>query len=609
MSEKSRPEPRSRPHPPVSEAFRCARSCGGRAARLVARYSDRRDDRPLHLEWRADRRRRGRSARHASPVAPGLRTDGHERGVRRGRVRRLRRGLRRRGRAGPHALRVGQQLPRAALDARRTNGRERRGDRDWRSAASGAGGDGPPRRVAVRVLHAGVRGQPLLRILPAGSGWLRSRVHQRQPLPLHGVSTDRRRGARSAAAKPRRPLARLCSGDLRPRPLQSSKSATGASSARPRSLASSPARPSTRTPCCSRGAPTSWCTPTSATSDGRCSWRSTPSRSSHGSRCARTKSSSGPACRSRDIEERLRAARAEHGVEVLALEALLPLFSSRLIRNRATLGGNLATGSPIGDAAPVLLTLDARVKLASARGERPVDLSDFFVGYRKTALAQGEVIVSVHLPRPLPKWQRFYKVSKRVLDDISTRGRRLRARPRRRTAGSSACASPTAASPRPRCAPLPSSNKRRAGHGRQRRWRSCSTGSRASGRRCPTPAASAAYRAALGTQAPRTLLLRNDDLWRGRSVTDRPASGPEESRAKVHWEPIVGQPVSHESAEAHVTGRAKYVDDLWPLLPRLAHAWPVVAPHTHARVLSVDARGGARASRRARRPDRRRRAR
>jgi xanthine dehydrogenase large subunit len=72
-------------------------------------------------------------------------------------------------------------------------------------------------------------------------------------------------------------------------------------------------------------------------------------------------------------------------------------------------------------------------------------------------------------------------------------------------------------------------------------------------------------------------------------VTDRPASGPAENRANVHWEPIVGQPVSHESAEAHVTGRAKYVDDLWPLLPRLAHAWPVVAPYTHARVLSVDA--------------------
>ncbi len=102
------------------------------------------------------------------------------------------------------------------------------------------------------------------------------------------------------------------------------------------------------------------------------------------------------------------------------LAQLWPLFSSRLIRNRATLGGNLATASPIGDSPPALLALDAEVTLASAQGERRLPLSQFFLGYRKTALAPNEIIVSVHLPRPLPAVQRFYKVSKRVLDDIST---------------------------------------------------------------------------------------------------------------------------------------------------------------------------------------------
>jgi xanthine dehydrogenase large subunit len=71
-------------------------------------------------------------------------------------------------------------------------------------------------------------------------------------------------------------------------------------------------------------------------------------------------------------------------------------------------------------------------------------------------------------------------------------------------------------------------------------------------------------------------------------VSDRPAAGPEGSLARVPLEPVVGRAVSHESAEAHVTGRAKYVDDLWPSMPRLVHAWPVVAHHTHARVLSID---------------------
>ena len=99
---------------------------------------------------------------------------------------------------------------------------------------------------------------------------------------------------------------------------------------------------------------------------------------------------------------------------------LLPLFSSRLIRNRATLGGNLATASPIGDAAPALLALDAELELVSRRGTRRLPLSQFFVGYRRNALAPGELIRALHLSCPQPAMQRFYKVSKRAHDDIST---------------------------------------------------------------------------------------------------------------------------------------------------------------------------------------------
>jgi xanthine dehydrogenase small subunit len=102
------------------------------------------------------------------------------------------------------------------------------------------------------------------------------------------------------------------------------------------------------------------------------------------------------------------------------LTALLPLFSSRLIRNRATLGGNLQTASPIGDAAPCLLALDAELSLSSEHGVRRLPLADFFVGYRKTALRSRELIASVHVPLPQADQQRFYKVGKRMLDDIST---------------------------------------------------------------------------------------------------------------------------------------------------------------------------------------------
>lgn len=98
----------------------------------------------------------------------------------------------------------------------------------------------------------------------------------------------------------------------------------------------------------------------------------------------------------------------------------LPLFASPLIRNRATLGGNLATASPIGDGAPLLLALDARVKIANLDGERFVALADFFKGYRDTHLGRGEVLVSIHIPKPFLSHARFFKVAKRRMDDIST---------------------------------------------------------------------------------------------------------------------------------------------------------------------------------------------
>jgi len=98
----------------------------------------------------------------------------------------------------------------------------------------------------------------------------------------------------------------------------------------------------------------------------------------------------------------------------------LDLFASPPIRNRATLGGNLATASPIGDAAPLLLALDASLHIVGAAGPRVLGLASFFTGYRKTALRRGEIMRSIEIPKPLAAFVRFYKVAKRRLDDIST---------------------------------------------------------------------------------------------------------------------------------------------------------------------------------------------
>lgn len=114
-----------------------------------------------------------------------------------------------------------------------------------------------------------------------------------------------------------------------------------------------------------------------------------------------------------DVQRRLDGA-------VPLLDELFPLFASQLIRNAATLGGNLGTGSPIGDTAPALLALDAELILASPRGKRMVALADYFTGYRQSLRAPDEIILAVRIPTPVLPLGRFYKVAKRKFDDISS---------------------------------------------------------------------------------------------------------------------------------------------------------------------------------------------
>jgi xanthine dehydrogenase small subunit len=102
------------------------------------------------------------------------------------------------------------------------------------------------------------------------------------------------------------------------------------------------------------------------------------------------------------------------------LDDLFPQFASRLIRNGATLGGNLGTASPIGDAPPVLLALGASLVLASAGGEREVELADYFTGYRRCVKRPDELIKTVRVPLPLAPLTAFHKIAKRRFDDISS---------------------------------------------------------------------------------------------------------------------------------------------------------------------------------------------
>ncbi|WP_341947300.1 FAD binding domain-containing protein [Microbacterium sp. LWH11-1.2] len=114
-----------------------------------------------------------------------------------------------------------------------------------------------------------------------------------------------------------------------------------------------------------------------------------------------------------EVEKRL-------GGAVPLLAKLFPQFASRLIRNRATFGGNLGTGSPIGDTPPALLALGARLVLASVDGEREVELAEYFTGYRQTIRRPDELIRAVRIPLPLASVTAFHKIAKRRFDDISS---------------------------------------------------------------------------------------------------------------------------------------------------------------------------------------------
>ena len=262
------------------------------------------------------------------------------------------------------------------------------------------------------------------------------------------------------------------------------------------------------------------------------------------------------------------------GDEYPELRDMLLVFGSRQIRNRATLGGNLVTASPIGDSAPVLLALDARVVLASATGERILPIDEFFVSYRKTALQPAEILKSIIIPRfsPNESWRRrFYKVSKRREMDISTVAGCFAVRMKgdgtieyARLAFAGIAAMPV----------------------RARETEKALIGKRVETfaevlpilAREFTPISdvrgSAAYRQQLVSSLVRKFFTDDEEPAAERGIEHTPESDE-------NWTP-------HESAHKHVSGEAIYVDD--EAQPRkMLEVWPVGSPHAHARILRRDA--------------------
>ena len=104
-----------------------------------------------------------------------------------------------------------------------------------------------------------------------------------------------------------------------------------------------------------------------------------------------------------------------------ALSDILKGFGSLQIRSLATLGGNIGSGSPVGDTLPVLMAYCATVLLSSVHGNREISLTEFIRGYRQTDLGPDELIRALKIPYlSSSQLVRAYKVSKRPDVDIST---------------------------------------------------------------------------------------------------------------------------------------------------------------------------------------------
>ena len=398
----------------------------------------------------------------------------------------------------------------------------------------------------------------------------------RQPVPLHRLPPDPRRRLRARRARRRRPVCRAAGrrpAGRRPTRLDGTTGTFARPAISPRRW---PCWPSTRTPSSSPGPPTGASRSTSAAP-------APPSRSA---------STGCPSCATLSVGEdtvEIGAALSLSEVEralagrIPLLDKMFPQFASRLIRNGATIGGNLGTGSPIGDTPPALLALEAVVVLASADGDREVPLADYFTGYRQTVKRAGELIRAVRIPLPLSEVTAFHKIAKRRFDDISSVAVGFALDLRDGVVAKARIGLGGVAATPIRALATEAALEGRAwsADGRPRGGRRDARRRHADGRpprQRGIPHGDARHGAA---QAAR----RDRDPAGGRSMSalsERPANA------------VVGQEIPHEAAALHVTGDALYTDDLAVRTHGILHAHPVQAPHAHALVTRLDTGTGAR---------------
>ncbi|KAJ2863669.1 hypothetical protein GGH94_003443 [Coemansia aciculifera] len=291
---------------------------------------------------------------------------------------------------------------------------------------------------------------------------------------------------------------------------------------------------------------------------------------------------------------------AQRTQSLAALRENLRYFAGNQIRNVATIAGNIVTASPISDLNPVFLAAGATLTLASASGERCVPISEFFLGYRRTAMQPGEVLVAVTVPfNAEGEVIRAFKQAKRKDDDIAivTCGLRVRVDESQRVVD--------AAFAYGGVAPTTVLARAAAEAAVGGTWGDRSVLDRVLGA-CQqelqldyaVPGGMAEYRTALTTSfllkfwavscSALRIACAESLLAHELGDEERVVSKARQEYAPVEDRAIVGKGVAHLAALKQVTGEARYVDDM-PALAGELHVGLVLATRAHARILSIDA--------------------
>lgn len=295
-----------------------------------------------------------------------------------------------------------------------------------------------------------------------------------------------------------------------------------------------------------------------------------------------------------------------------AVSRQLRWFAGRQIRNVATVGGNIATGSPISDLNPLWVALGATFVVASQGAlQRRVPARAFFKGYRKVDLAPTEILLRVELPatRPL-EFACEFKQAHRRDDDIALVNAGMRVRLELSPDGTPCCAEAhlafggmaacTVAAPRAEAALVGRAWDKGALQGALAALKQDlplaedAPGGMVEFRR--SLSASFLYKFFVHVCAALEAALPSFSSGvdaRERSAAPAASQPRTPPRGLQYWERApgapgpVGAPLMHASAELQATGEAVYVDDI-PTPPTLLHAARVLSDRPHARLLSLD---------------------